>query len=175
VALARWHARHSFCAVCGSASEIAEAGHKRVCPACAAEHFPRTDPAVIVLVTHEDKCLLAVNKRYRPGLRSVLAGFVEPGENLEEAVAREMFEEAGIRVTDIAYQASQPWPFPSSLMLGFRARAESPVLKIDDVEILAADWYSRAAIAAGVENGSLLLPTPLSIARRLIEEWLGEG
>ena len=171
VALARWHVRHPFCAVCGNPSLIAEAGHKRTCPACAAEHFPRTDPAVIVLVTHEDKCLLAHNARYPADMRSILAGFVEPGETLEEAITREIFEEVGIRVTGISYQASQPWPFPASLMLGFRARAESTALNVDGVEIVEAGWYSRAGIAARLENGSLVLPGPLSIARRLIEEW----
>jgi NAD+ diphosphatase len=174
LALAGWHGRHPFCALCGQPSVIAEAGHKRVCPACAAEHFPRTDPAVIVLVTHEDKCLLARNARYRENMRSVLAGFVEPGENLEEAVAREVFEEAGVRVTAIAYQASQPWPFPSSLMLGFRARADSAALNVDGVEILEAAWYSRVELTIGLENGTLSLPGPLSIARRLIEEWRAE-
>src|SRR5581483_11342763 len=120
-----WHERHRFCGVCGHPTASTDGGHRRLCTnaSCKAEQFPRSDPAVIVLVEHGDRCLLARGARFPPGFHSVLAGFVEPGESLEDTVAREVFEECGIRVTDIVYQSSQPWPFPSSLMLGFRARA----------------------------------------------------
>src|SRR5258708_18976443 len=141
--LAHWHSRHRFCGVCGAATVSAEGGHLRRCtnPACAAEHFPRTDPAVIMLVTDGDRCLLARNGRFPLAMYSTLAGFVEPGESLEEAVTREVYEESQIRVTDVRYQSSQPWPFPASIMLGFRARALTTDIKIDGTELIDAGWF----------------------------------
>jgi NAD+ diphosphatase len=172
-----WHARHRYCGVCGHPTLPQEAGHRRVCThePCGTEHFPRSDPAVIVLVEHEDKVLLARQPVWPAGMHSVLAGFVEPGESLEDAVAREVFEEAGIRVCDIAYHSSQPWPFPSSLMLGFTARATSPALNFDGIELEQGGWYDRATLRNLPPDGSLRLPNPLSIARRLVEDWLAQG
>ena len=171
-----WHRRHRFCGVCGSATESREGGHVRVCarPTCGAEHFPRTDPAVIMLVSRRDHeaCLLARQARWPRGMYSILAGFVEPGESLEEAVAREVREETGVAVTNIRYRGSQPWPFPSSIMLGFHADAEadSPI-RFDSGELQDAQWFTRADIARFNELG-LSLPSSDSIARRLLDEWL---
>ncbi len=179
--LVRWHERNGFCAVCGHATDVTDAGHKRVCPypACAAEHFPRTDPAIIVLVEHEDSCLLARNARHRAGLYSTLAGFVEPGESLEAAVEREVWEEAQVRLGALRYHSSQPWPFPASLMIGFHARAASRNFKVDGEEIVEAAWFTRAQLAPCVEDGAedetFALPGKLSISRRLIEEWYHAG
>jgi NAD+ diphosphatase len=172
-----WHERHRFCGVCGSPTRSTEAGHRRLCTneQCRTEQFPRSDPAVIVLVEHEGACLLARGPRFPPHFRSVLAGFVEPGESLEDTVAREIFEECGVRVTDIAYQSSQPWPFPSSLMLGFRARALDRALALDMSEITEADWYSKATLSNLGTQGPMRLPPPLSIARRLVDDWLADG
>jgi len=169
VALLNWHRRHRFCANCGACSEVREAGHLRVCPVCGAEHHPRTDPVVIMLVTDGDRAILGRQAQWPAGRYSALAGFVEPGESLEEAVAREVREEAGVRVTDVEYRSSQPWPFPSSLMLGFRARwlAEEPVVL--DGELEDVRWFARDELA----HGSAKLPPPQAIARRLIDEWLG--
>ncbi len=177
--LAHWHSRHRFCGVCGAATVSAEGGHLRRCtnPACAAEHFPRTDPAVIMLVTDGDRCLLARNGRFPLAMYSTLAGFVEPGESLEEAVTREVYEESQIRVTDVRYQSSQPWPFPASIMLGFRARALTTDIKIDGTELIDAGWFDRAQLRATHTHDpdKFRLPRGDSIARRLIEEWLAEG
>ena len=172
-----WHQRHRFCGVCGSPTESAQAGHVRKCtnPDCGAQHFPRTDPAVIMLV-HDgaDRIVLGRQANWPPGMHSVLAGFVEPGESLEDAVAREIFEEAGIRVRNVEYRSSQPWPFPASIMLGFTAEAETTDLSIDQDEIEEARWYSRAEILASPEDMSFRLPRRDSIARRLVDEWLGD-
>jgi NAD+ diphosphatase len=172
-----WHRRHLFCGVCGHPTRSIDAGHRRLCTNadCGAEHFPRSDPAIIVLVEHEGACLLARGPRFPPGFRSVLAGFVEPGESLEDTVAREIFEECGVRVTDVAYQSSQPWPFPSSLMLGFRARALDRALALDQTEITEADWYPRAWLKALAADGPIRIPPALSISRRLIDDWLADG
>jgi len=172
-----WNERHRFCGVCGSPTCSTDAGHRRICTneACKVEQVPRSDPAIIVLVECEDKCLLARGARFPEGFHSVLAGFVEPGESLEDAVAREVFEECGVRVTDIVYNSSQPWPFPSSLMLGFRARAQSPSLAIDMNEIVAADWYTRDWIRALDPDGPFKIPPSFSISGRLIRDWLAEG
>jgi NAD+ diphosphatase len=174
--LVHWHSRHLFCGVCGARTEVAEAGHTRRCtnPACATDHFPRTDPAVIMLVTHGDKCLLARNRRFPLPMYSTLAGFVEPGESLEEAVAREVFEESRIRVTDVQYQSSQPWPFPSSIMLGFRAKALNTDIQIDGTELMDAGWFTRADLRASHDPEKFRVPRGDSIARRLIDEWLDE-
>jgi NAD+ diphosphatase len=170
-----WHQRHRFCGVCGSPTESREAGHLRRCtnPACGAEHHPRTDPAVIMRIEHEGRILLGRQKQWPPGMHSVLAGFVEPGESLEDTVRREVGEEAGIAIADIAYHSSQPWPFPASIMLGFSARALDDRLTIDGEELETARWFTRAELLASPENETFRLPRRDSIARRLVEDWLG--
>jgi len=172
-----WHERHKFCGVCGHPTRAVDGGHRRLCTneACKTEQFPRSDPAVIMLIEHDDKCLLARGARFPANFVSVLAGFVEPGESLEDTVAREVFEECGVRVTDIAYASSQPWPFPSSLMLGFRARALSPELTLDPNEILEAAWYSRDQVRELAGEGPMRIPPQFSISRRLIDDWLDES
>jgi NAD+ diphosphatase len=170
VGLLNWHRRHRFCANCGARSEAREAGHVRVCPACGAQHHPRTDPVVIMLVTDGDRALLGRQAQWPAGRYSALAGFVEPGESLEEAVAREVREEAGVRVADVRYRSSQPWPFPSSLMLGFSARWAGGEPVVRDGELEDVGWFTREAIV----GGDVLLPPPTAIARRLIDEWLGD-
>jgi len=174
--LAYWHSRHGYCGVCGARTVSAEGGHLRRCtnPSCNAEHFPRTDPAVIMLVTHGDKCLLARNRRFPLPMYSTLAGFVEPGESLEETVAREVYEESHIKVTDVRYQHSQPWPFPASIMLGFRARAVTTDIQIDGTELMDAGWFDRAHVRATHDPEKFRTPRGDSIARRLIDEWLAE-
>lgn len=174
IALVNWHAAHPHCARCGALTRPTDGGHVRRCPECETQHFPRTDPAIIVLVTDaDDRCLLGRQGSWPAGRFSTLAGFVEPGEPLEHAVAREVHEETGIDVVDAEYAGSQPWPFPSSLMLGFFARAISTRIKVDEEEIVEARWLSRADLKAAVESGELLLPSEVSIARRLIEAWYG--
>lgn len=172
--LVDWHARHRFCATCGSPTELFRAGWGRRCGQCRAEHFPRVDPVVIMLAEYDGRVLVGRQRQFAPGMFSALAGFVEPGESLEEAVARELFEEAGIRVSDVAYVASQPWPFPSSLMIGCRARAEGSALTLDETEIEAAIWVDRAGVRAalaGDMDAPFLAPPPLAIARHLLEDW----
>jgi NAD+ diphosphatase len=169
VALLNWHRRHRFCANCGAASESREAGHIRRCPACGTEHHPRTDPVVIMLVHDGDRAVLGRQAHWPAGRYSALAGFVEPGESLEEAVAREVREETGVQVTEVRYRSSQPWPFPASLMLGFIARWTSGEPAVGDGELEDVGWFTRAQIA----SGSVRLPPRQAIARRLIEEWLG--
>jgi NAD+ diphosphatase len=169
VALLNWHRRHRFCANCGTPSDSREAGHIRRCPKCGAEHHPRTDPVVIMLVHDGDRAILGRQAHWPPGRYSALAGFVEPGESLEEAVAREVREETGARVADVAYHSSQPWPFPASLMLGFIARWTSGEPVVGDGELEDVRWFTREEIAAGEAK----LPPRQAIARRLIEEWLG--
>ena len=172
----QWHARHQFCGVCGSPSVSRDAGHMRKCtnPDCGAEHFPRLDPAVIMLI-HDggDRLILGRQRNWPTGQHSVLAGFVEQGESLEDAVAREIFEEVGVEITDIHYHSSQPWPFPSSIMLGFNARATQTDLKVDLNELEGAAWFSRDDLLASPENNAFRLPRKDSISRRLIEDWLG--
>jgi NAD+ diphosphatase len=169
-----WHGRTRFCSACGSRTESVHGGHVRRCanPECGIDHFPRTDPAVIVLVTHGEACLLGRQRAWPAGMHSTLAGFVEPGESLEEAVRREVFEEAGVRLGPPVYQSSQPWPFPASIMLGFRAEAESRDLRVDTDEIERAAWYERAALLESPEDERFRLPRRDSIARRLIDDWL---
>lgn len=169
--LSQWHRTHRFCGTCGTETVADWAGHRRVCPGCRREHFPRTDPAIIVAVVHDDRVLMGRNPLWPPGFASVLAGFVEPGESLEDAVAREVLEEAGVVVTSVQYQSSQPWPFPSSIMLGFRAEAQSDALAPDPEELVDACWYSRDEL----RHGAVPLPPPVSIARRLLDDWLAEG
>jgi NAD+ diphosphatase len=169
-----WHQRHRFCGVCGSPTESREAGHMRRCtnPACAAEHHPRTDPAVIMRIEHAGRVLLGRQKQWPPGMHSVLAGFVEPGESLEDTVRREVGEEAGIPITEVRYHSSQPWPFPASIMLGFSARALDDRLNVDGDELETARWFTRAELLASPENETFRLPRRDSIARRLVDDWL---
>jgi NAD+ diphosphatase len=172
--LAYWHERHRFCGVCGAPTRSEEAGHVRRCTnaACAASHFPRTDPAVIMLVHDGERCLLAHKPGWPGGMHSTLAGFVEPGESLEEAVAREVFEETGVLVDEVTYHSSQPWPFPASLMLGFYARARSQAIQVDGEELDDAQWYERRFLLGHNDDDALRLPRRDSIARRLVEDWL---
>jgi NAD+ diphosphatase len=175
VALENWQRLHRFCSRCGERTVIAAAGHIRRCPACGAEHYPRTDPAVIMLVTDDqDRALFGRQLHWPAGRFSTLAGFVEPGESVERAVAREVAEETGVLVGDARYMGSQPWPFPSSLMLGFTARARSTEIKVDGEEIHEARWFSREEYGAAIEAGEVLPPFGISIASRLIENWYGK-
>lgn len=176
LSLANWHRRHGYCSVCGAATQPNRGCWSRVCGSCAAEHYPRVDPVVIMLATYEDRLLLGRQPHYQPGRYSALAGFVEPGETIEAAVARELFEEAGIRVTDVTYLASQPWPFPSSLMIGAHATATSDSLVIDKTELDDARWFSRAEVAAALagDPAAVFQPPPrFAIARTLLERWSG--
>ncbi len=169
-----WHLAHRYCGRCGHATEPGDAGHVRHCgnDKCAAPAFPRTDPAVIMLIHHGARALLGRQKVWPRGMHSVLAGFVEPGESLEDAVAREVFEEAGIEIADIAYHSSQPWPFPSSIMLGFYGRAKSAELTINTDELESARWYHRDELLASPEDETFRLPRRDSISWRLIRDWL---
>jgi NAD+ diphosphatase len=174
VALANWHQVAAFCPRCGSATEPVQGGHSRRCTADSSEHFPRTDPAVIMAVTDPgDRCLLARNAQWPLRRVSVLAGFVEPGESAEQAVAREVHEETGIVVGEVSYAGSQPWPMPHNLMLGFRARAVGTDICVDADEIAEARWYSRDDLRACLLSGELLMPPSVSISRWLIETWYG--
>ena len=179
--LVDWHARHRFCAVCGGPTEAGRAGGVRACGACGAEHFPRVDPVVIVLVTRGDRCLL-VHGRARPGSNyTCVAGFMEPGETVEEAVRREVLEESGVQVAAVRYHSSQPWPFPASLMLGCHAEAASEAIAIDPEEIDDARWFDRADVARAVsvvageapEDPALDfgVPAPFTISHQLIRAW----
>ena len=171
-----WHESHGFCARCGQPSEIAEAGWKRVCPSCGAQHFPRTDPVVIMLITRGNSVLLGRSAVWAPGMYSLLAGFMEPGETIEAAVRREVWEEAGIAVGRVDYLASQPWPFPSSLMLGCRGEALTREINRDPNELEDARWLTREeAMAASAGLDPDLWPArPGSIARFLIDHWLAD-
>ena len=175
VALANWHDAHTHCPRCGTATVPAPAGHLTTCPADGTEHFPRLDPAVIMLVTDpDDRCLLGRNVLWPKGRMSVLAGFVEPGESCEHAVAREVMEEASVVVNQVEYLGSQPWPMPRSLMLGFRAVASvAQEVTIDDEEIGEARWFTRSELRAAIEARELGRAPTSSIARRLIEFWYG--
>lgn len=173
VALANWHATHTHCPRCGAPTESGHGGHLRTCTRDGSAHFPRTDPAVIMLV-HDggDACVLGRQPSWPPRRFSTLAGFVEPGESAEHAVAREVGEEVGLSVTDVHYRASQPWPFPASLMLGFTARSVESAIVVDTSELEDARWFRRAELVAAVEDRQILLPPPVSIAYRLINDWL---
>ncbi|WP_446664691.1 NAD(+) diphosphatase [Flexivirga sp. B27] len=172
--IGRWHAVNGFCANCGQATEVMEAGWVRHCASCGRDHYPRTDPAVIMSVLDaDDRLLLGRGRNFASNGMSVLAGFVEPGESLETAVAREVMEEVGVSVADVRFLGDQPWPFPSSLMVGFTCRATSTELTLDPEEIAAARWFTRPELAAAVESGEVHLSARLSIARHLIEHWYG--
>jgi len=176
LSLARWHARHRFCANSGHETLIARGGWSRSCLHCGAEHFPRVDPVAIMLVEHEGRLLLGRQPHYPPGRYSALAGFIEVGESIEDAVAREVKEEAGIDVRDVSYVASQPWPFPSSLMIGCRAQATSSELTIDTTELEDARWFTRDEVEhalAGASDVTFQPPPRTAIARTLLEHWLG--
>lgn len=174
-ALLDWHARHGFCPNCGHATAMAEAGWRRDCPHCGAQHFPRTDPVVIMLPVLGDHCLLGRNMRFQNALYSAFAGFVEPGETMEEAVRRELLEEAGIAVEAVRYHKSQPWPFPSALMLGCYAEARSRDFQIDGVEITDARWLSkaeaRARLAGTLVDEAMRMPAAIAIAHHLVKDW----
>ncbi len=174
VALAQWHDRHGCCAVCGERTEVAMSGESRRCPRCGAQHFPRTDPAVIMLVVDDDdRCLLGHNAARDATWYSTLAGFVEPGESLEDAVVREVAEETGVVVDRVSYAGSQPWPFPSSLMLGYLAHASRTAIAVDGVEITNARWFSRDELRREVEEGRLVIPSTISISGALLQSWYG--
>ena len=173
--LLAWHRRHRFCANCGAPTESRDGGHERICPACGAHHFPRTDPVVIARVTDGHGLLLGRQASWPEGRFSLLAGYVEPGETLEEAVRREVLEESGVRLDSVAYLASQPWPFPSSLMLGFSALAERGDPQPGDDELAEVRWFEREEVERAARGeGPLLLAPPYAIARRLIDAWLAE-
>ena len=175
LSLANWHGRHAFCSACGQSTDVVRGGWSRRCRACGAEHFPRCDPVVIMLAEHDGRLLLGRQPHYPPGRFSALAGFVEPGETIEAAVAREIKEEAGIEIADVRYIASQPWPFPSSLMIGCRARALDDRMTIDFTELDDARWFTRAEVAAalaGDAGTAFLAPPRFAIARTLLEDWL---
>ena len=175
LSLANWHRRHGFCSVCGATTVSNRGGWSRHCAACGADHYPRVDPVVIMLATHADKLLLGRQPQYPPGRYSALAGFVESGETIEAAVARELFEEAGIRVANVRYIASQPWPFPSSLMIGACAEALGDALTIDTNELDDARWFTRAEVTdalAGAPGPAFLPPPPSAIARTLLDDWV---
>ena len=170
-----WHARHRFCSVCGAPSQLAAAGWRRECTACKATHFPRTDPVVIMLAVDGDKCLLGRQPRFPKGMYSALAGFLEPGETMENAVRREIAEEAGIEIGAVTYLASQPWPFPASLMIGCRAQALTREITMDPDELEDARWFSREEARAMLEGRhpeGLMAPQPLAIAHHILKDWV---
>jgi NAD+ diphosphatase len=172
--LERWHARHHYCPLCGAATTVVMGGHLRRCVADGSEHYPRTDPAVIMLVTDEaERALLGRQPAWPPGRMSTLAGYVDAGETLEQAVAREVVEEVGVLVDEVRYVASQPWPFPSSLMLAFTATARSTSINVDGAEISEARWFSRSDLIEQLAAGTLKLPMRSSVAYYLIDRWFG--
>ena len=182
-AMLAWHATNGFCARCGGVSEMQAGGAKRVCTSCAKEHFPRTDPVVIMLTVHGDNCLLGRSHHFLPGMYSALAGFVEPGETMESAVRRETFEESGIRVGAVTYHATQPWPFPHTLMIGCYGEALETEITKDELELEDCRWFTRAevrAILAGTgpqnEDGSpiFVMPAQMAIANCLISDWAAQ-
>jgi NAD+ diphosphatase len=173
-ALANWHTSHPFCPRCGSPTSPVNAGWVRRCERDGSEHYPRTDPAVIMaVVDDDDRLLLGRGAQWPPGRFSVLAGFVEPGESFEAAVAREVEEEVGVHVTDVTYLGNQPWPFPSSDMIGFTARATTTDLRPDEVEMAEARWFTREEYVEALRNNDIRTPSGISIAQRIIEHWLG--
>lgn len=175
--LVSWHQRHGFCANCGARTSMAEGGWKRVCPTCKTEHFPRTDPVVIMLVTAGDKCLMGRQSQFPPTMWSCLAGFVEAAETIEQAVQREILEEAGIQCTDVRYYMTQPWPYPSSLMIGCTARATTTDITVDRNELEDARWFTRdeaVSMLAKTHADGLTGPHPVAIAHHLLANWIAE-
>ena len=172
-AIAHWQSRTRHCGACGARVELAALGHRGRCtnPACAIEHFPRVDPAMIVIVSWKDRCLLGTQSSWSPNRYSTLAGFIEPGESLEDAIRREVFEEAGVRVGACAYHSSQPWPFPSSLMLGFTAEATDPAIAVGR-ELSDARWFGVDDLVSGLAERTLVLPPRLSVSHELVAHWL---
>jgi NAD+ diphosphatase len=170
-----WHARHRFCANCGQPTVLAKGGWQRDCSSCGASHFPRTDPVTIMLVEHGGRVLLGRNARFPGRSYSALAGFIEPGETIEEAVAREVFEEAGVRVRDVSYIASQPWPFPSQLMIACHAYADDDALTLDATELEDAQWFTRGEVIEAFErpdSARFVPPFPLAVAHHMLRWWL---
>lgn len=173
--LIAWHARNGFCAACGGPTKLAKAGWARTCITCGTEQFPRVDPVVIMIAEHDGRALLGRGLGWPEGRYSALAGFVEPGESIEGAVAREVQEEAGVIVRDVTYVASQPWPFPSSLMIGCHSLTDDPTLTVDTTELEEARWFTRAEVRAaldGDEEGPFIAPPPHAVARHLLEWWI---
>jgi NAD+ diphosphatase len=176
-ALLHWHDRHRFCANCGSPTALTSSGFRRDCAGCGAQHFPRTDPVVIMLIAHGDRILLGRQPRFPPGMFSCLAGFVEPGETIEAAVRRETFEEAGVRVGEVRYAASQPWPFPMSLMIGCIGEALTEELVVDGEELEEVRWVPRDEVVLMMERRhpeGITGPNSIAIAHHLVRLWLGE-
>ncbi|NBV66836.1 MAG: NAD(+) diphosphatase, partial [Actinobacteria bacterium] len=175
VALSNWHTSHPMCSKCGAATTSSLGGAVRVCSKCEAQHHPRTDSAVIVLVRDvDDRILLGRQAVWPIGRFSTFAGFLEPGETFEQCVSREVFEESGVSVSQISYLGSQPWPFPVSIMIAFEAVIDDPsAARPDGEEIVELRWYSRVQLRAAMEDGSLLLPPIISVARKMIERWFG--
>ncbi|MEM6639482.1 MAG: NAD(+) diphosphatase [Pseudomonadota bacterium] len=174
-AMVFWQRRHRYCGTCGGANATSQAGHAMTCVKCGHRQFPRSDPAVIVLTSHGDHALLGRQAKWPPGMYSTIAGFVEPGESLENAVRREVAEETGVTVGDVHYHSSQPWPFPASLMLGFHATALSRDMQPRDDELEDVRWFSRDDIVQQLSNRAMALSASISIAFRLIESWFDEG
>ena len=171
--LVDWHARHRFCAACGGDTKLAKGGWERQCQSCGASHFPRTDSVTIMLVEYDGKLMLGRGKGWPEGSFSALAGFVEPGESIEEAVAREVFEESGVRVRDVSYVASQPWPFPSQLMMGCHSFADDDALTIDETEMAEIRWFTRADVQAALAGeGPFNAPPRHAIAHTLLNWWM---
>lgn len=174
-AMLGWHASHRFCGRCGAETAIGAGGYKRICPNCSAEHFPRTDPVAIMLAVTRDRCLLGRSARFGAGMYSSLAGFIEPGETIEDAVRRETFEEAGVRLGRVAYHASQPWPFPYSLMIGCYGEALNEDLVPDLAELEDCRWFTRKETRTALEGrhpDGIFTPPPGAIAHRLIRDWV---
>jgi NAD+ diphosphatase len=177
-ALLNWHARHRFCPNCGNATRVVEAGWRRDCPACNTQHFPRTDPVAIMLPIAGDRCVLGRSHRFQPSMWSCLAGYIEPGEAIEDAVRRETREEAGIICGRVAYFASQPWPFPTSLMIGCHVEAISDEIVIDRTELADARWFEREEVASMIARqhpDGLTAPAPVAIAYHIIRAWVEDG
>ena len=173
-AMVDWHQRHGFCPNCGAPTKLMDAGYRRLCDKCKAEHFPRTDPVVIMLATYGEECLVGRGKLFPQGMFSALAGFIEPGETIEEAVRRELMEEANVKVGEVSYYATQPWPFPSSLMIGCFAKADKREAKADDTELAEVRWIERSAarqLVAGKRIDGVMVPPPIAIAHHLIKTW----
>ena len=172
-AMFEWRRKHKHCSACGEPSQVADAGWKRICPSCNAEHFPRTDPVVIMLAVHEDRCMLGRQEAWPKGMFSALAGFLEPGESIEEACARELEEEAGLKTLSVAYHSTQPWPYPSSLMIGLIAQVADDDATPDQTELSEVRWFTKAearALIAG-EVPATFAPPPMAIAHQLIKAW----